>query len=171
MAAAFRFSAAAQETVDGNLVRMTTSAAQLTNLTVDETIGGGGAMLACCTTPARATAANHAFLYDFSVKEEGILIDPTRLFLGGEPGERYALTVTVITNTGVSYEAPLTVSIPAEENSEEPAESSAQPEETVPAVAPPEKGTGFLWLWILLGVIIVGGAAAVLMVLTKRKKK
>lgn len=105
MAAAFRFSAAAQETVDGNLVRMTTSAAQLTNLTVDETIGGGGAMLACCTTPARATAANHAFLYDFSVKEEGILIDPTRLFLGGEPGERYALTVTVITNTGVSYEA------------------------------------------------------------------
>ena len=27
-------------------------------------------MLACCTTPARATAANHAFLYDFSVKEE-----------------------------------------------------------------------------------------------------
>lgn len=39
MAAAFRFSAAAQETVDGNLVRMTTSAAQLTNLTVDETIG------------------------------------------------------------------------------------------------------------------------------------
>ena len=102
MAAAFRFSAAAQETVDGNLVRMTTSA-------------------------------------DFSVKEEGILIDPTRLFLGGEPGERYALTVTVITNTGVSYEAPLTVSIPAEENSEEPAESSAQPEETVPAVAPGER--------------------------------
>lgn len=96
-------------------------------------------MLACCTTPARATAANHAFLYDFSVKEEGILIDPTRLFLGGEPGERYALTVTVITNTGVSYEAPLTVSIPAEENSEKPAESSAQPEETVPAVAPGER--------------------------------
>ncbi len=139
MAAAFRFSAAAQETVDGNLVRMTTSAAQLTNLTVDETIGGGGAMLACCTTPARATAANHAFLYDFSVKEEGILIDPTRLFLGGEPGERYALTVTVITNTGVSYEAPLTVSIPAEENSEKPAESSAQPEETIPAVAHGER--------------------------------
>lgn len=138
MAAAFRFSAAAQETVDGNLVRMTTSAAQLTNLTVDETIGGG-AILACCTTPARTTAANHAFLYDFSVKEEGILIDPTRLFLGGEPGERYALTVTVITNTGVSYEAPLTVSIPAEENSEEPAESSAQPEETIPAVAPGER--------------------------------
>lgn len=142
MAAAFRFSAAAQETMDGNLVRMTTSAAQLINLTVDETIGG--AILACCTdetvqlqeAPARATAANHAFLYDFSVKEEGILIDPTRLFLGGEPGERYALTVTVITNTGVSYEAPLTVSIPAEENSEEPAGSSAQPEETVPAVAP-----------------------------------
>lgn len=142
MAAAFRFSAAAQETVDGNLVRMTTSAdfsaAQLINLTVDETIGNG-AILACCTTPARTTAANHVFLYDFSVKEEGILIDPTRLFLGGEPGERYALTVTVITNTGVSYEAPLTVSIPAEENSEEPAESSAQPEETIPAVAPGEK--------------------------------
>ena len=145
MAAAFRFSAAAQETVDGNLVRMTTSAAQLTNLTVDETIGG--AILACCTdetvqlqeAPARTTAANHAFLYDFSVKEEGILIDPTRLFLGGEPGERYALTVTVITNTGVSYETPLTVSIPAEENSEEPAESSAQPEETVPAVAHGER--------------------------------
>lgn len=96
-------------------------------------------MLACCTTPARVTSANHAFLYDFSVKEEGILIDPTRLFLGGEPGERYALTVTVITNTGVSYEAPLTVSIPAEENSEKPAESSAQPEETVPAVAPGER--------------------------------
>ena len=145
MAAAFRFSAAAQETVDGNLVRMTTSAdfsaAQLINLTVDETIGG--AILACCTDETvqlqEATAANHAFLYDFSVKEEGILIDPTRLFLGGEPGERYALTVTVITNTGVSYEAPLTVSIPAEENSEEPAESSAQPEETIPAVAPGER--------------------------------
>ena len=63
-------------------------------------------MLACCTTPARATAANHAFLYDFSVKEEGILIDPTRLFLGGEPGERYALTVTVITNTGSAMKRP-----------------------------------------------------------------
>lgn len=63
-------------------------------------------MLACYTTPARATAANHAFLYDFSVKEEGILIDPTRLFLGGEPGERYALTVTVITNTGVRFSSP-----------------------------------------------------------------
>ena len=124
-------------------------------------------MLACYTTPARATAANHAFLYDFSVKEEGILIDPTRLFLGGEPGERYALTVTVITNTGVSYEAPLTVSIPAEENSEKPRLSRKK--RSLPS--PPEKETGFLWLWILLDVIIVGGAAAVLMVLTKRKKK
>ena len=45
MAAAFRFSAAAQETVDGNLVRMTTSAAQLTNLTVDETIGAAAPCL------------------------------------------------------------------------------------------------------------------------------
>ena len=139
MAAAFRFSAAAQETVDGNLVRMTTSAdfsaAQLTNLTVDETIGDG-AILACCTTPARATAANHAFLYDFSVKEEGIVIDPTRR-----------------RRTRRNRQNP----------------RLSRKKRSLPS--PTEKKAGFLWLWILLGVIIVGGAAAVLMALTKRKKK
>lgn len=139
MAAAFRFSAAAQETVDGNLVRMTTSAdfsaAQLTNLTVDETIGGG-AILACCTPPARTTAANHAFLYDFSVKEEGILIDPTRR-----------------RRTRRNRQNP----------------RLSRKKRSLPS--PTEKKAGFLWLWILLGVIIVGGAAAVLMALTKRKKK
>lgn len=139
---------------------------------------GGGTILAYCTdepaapqeAPARTTTANHAFLYDFSAKEGSIVVDPARLFLRGQPGESYALTVTVIANTGISYQAPLTVSIPSDDPGdtlEEPSEPASQPEKPA-AAAPSEQERSLLWLWIVLGA--AAAALVVFVILRKRKK-
>ena len=78
--------------------------------------------------------------------------------------------MTVVTNTGTSCQALLTVSIPADDPSdtlEEPSEPASQPEKPT-AAAPSEQERSLLWLWIIPGA--AAAALVVFVILRKRKK-
>ena len=72
---------------------------------------------------------------------------------------------TVITNTGTSYAAELTVTKPtANDSSSQPAEAPSSPAES----SAPQNS--FPWIWVGIGAAVVIAAAAVCVVLLKRKK-
>ncbi|MDD6175187.1 MAG: C39 family peptidase [Firmicutes bacterium] len=137
---------------------------------------GGGTILARLAgeapaeqaAPAKTTTANCSYLYDFRVDSKGrIIIDPKVLFRDDAPGTEHDLIVTVILNTGIRYEAGLTITNPlpvsSSSSAAEPASSAAE------STAAPQSQGSFPWLWVGIGAALVA-AVIVYVVLLRRKK-
>ena len=122
--------------------------------------------------PARSTTANAAYFYAFKMRSSGgIFLKPEDFLPDGKPGDSKDFLVTVITNTGVSYEAPLTVTLPLPEESPSEAEEEpvpSAPDDTDVAVPIAKKSIAPLLLGCAGAAIVL--AVALALFLTKKKK-
>ena len=101
----------------------------------------------------------------------GIFLKPEDFLPDGKPGDSKDFLVTVITNTGVSYEAPLTVTLPLPEESPSEAEEEpvpSAPDDTDAAVPIAKKSIAPLLLGCAGAAIVL--AVALSLFLTKKKK-
>ena len=115
-------------------------------------------------SPTKSTTANCSYLYDFRVTKNGIVIDPNVLFRQSDPGTEHDLLITVITNTGISYAAELTVTNPSADSS---SVQSVEPSSSAEGSAVSQNS--FPWIWAGIGAALVA-AVIVCVVLLRRKK-